>query len=250
MQDYVRLPFGKHMSFLIKALDGDESFVTEPTLPPLPTSVDANIVNAAIAFLRRGSLTIQPRKQWPLGGMPKYGIEATLGPRAISRDHQAQPGKALCVWGDAGWGKLVRQGKYHDGIFSDELVRACVNMIHEWRPHPRPTWVTCVPSLRHPDLVPNFAKRLAAALEIPFYKVIVKTDERPEQKTMANSIQQARNIDGSLALNELPIPPEPVLLVDDMVDSRWTLTVSAWLLRKNGSGEVWPMALSQTGHEE
>jgi ATP-dependent DNA helicase RecQ len=35
-----------------------------------------------------------------------------------------------------------------------------------------------------------------------------------------------------------------------MVDSRWTLTVSAWLLRKNGSGEVWPMALSQTGHDE
>lgn len=77
-----------------------------------------------------------------------------------------------------------------------------------------------------------------------------KTDARPEQKTMANSTQQARNIDGSLALNGQPIPPGPVLLVDDMVDSRWTLTVSAWLLRKNGSGEVWPMALSQTGHDE
>jgi ATP-dependent DNA helicase RecQ len=41
-----------------------------------------------------------------------------------------------------------------------------------------------------------------------------------------------------------------VLLVDDMVDSRWTLTVSAWLLRQAGSGEVWPMVLSQTGHDE
>jgi ATP-dependent DNA helicase RecQ len=39
-------------------------------------------------------------------------------------------------------------------------------------------------------------------------------------------------------------------LVDDMVDSRWTLTVAAWLLRKNGSGDVWSMALSQTGHDE
>ena len=47
-----------------------------------------------------------------------------------------------------------------------------------------------------------------------------------------------------------PIPAGPVLLVDDMVDSRWTLTVSAWQLRKNGSGAVWPMALSQTGHDE
>ena len=76
--------------------------------------------------------------------------------------------------------------------------------------------------------------------------VIAKTVARPEQKTMANSTQQARNIDGSFALNGQAIPPEPVLLVDDMVDSRWTLTVSAWLLRKSGSGAVWPLALSQT----
>lgn len=80
--------------------------------------------------------------------------------------------------------------------------------------------------------------------------VIAKTDARPEQKTMANSTQQARNIDGSLALSGQPIPPSPVLLIDDIVDSRWTLTVSAWLLRKSGSGVVWPMALSEAGHDE
>jgi ATP-dependent DNA helicase RecQ len=123
-------------------------------------------------------------------------------------------------------------------------------MIHEWNPQPAPAWVTCVPSLRHPDLVPNFARRLATALGLPFHTVIAKTDNRPEQKTMANSTQQARNIDGSLALNGRPIPTTPVLLVDDMVDSRWTLTVSAWLLRTNGVDQVWPMALSQTGHDE
>ena len=53
-----------------------------------------------------------------------------------------------------------------------------------------------------------------------------------------------------LKLNGQPVPHGPVILVDDMVDSRWTLTVSAWLLRQAGSGEVWPMALSQTGHDE
>ena len=67
---------------------------------------------------------------------------------------------------------------------------------------------------------------------------------------MQNSAQQARNIDGSLALNGQPVPHGPVLLVDDMVDSRWTLTVSAWLLRANGSGAVWPLALSQTGNDQ
>lgn len=245
MQDYVSLPFGEHMGFLIGALDGDPSAVTAPALPPLPTTVDTDLINAAVAFLRRTSLPIDPRKKWPDGGMPQYGVRGFIAPA-----HQAEPGKALCVWGDAGWGGLVRRGKYHDGRFSDDLVAACIKMINEWNPQPAPTWVTCVPSLRHPDLVPDFAQRLAAALELPFHMVIAKTDARPEQKTMANSTQQARNIDGSLALNGQAIPPGPVLLIDDMVDSRWTLTVSAWLLRKSGSGEVWPMALSQTGHDE
>ena len=245
MQEYVSRPFGQHMGFLIDALDGDSSTVSPPSLPPLPEDVDQLLVREAEEFLCRTSLPIEPRKKWPVGGMPQYGIHT-----ASTIPYQAQPGKALCVWGDAGWGGLVRQGKYHDGHFSDDLVAACVKMIHEWNPQPSPTWVTCVPSLRHPELVPNFAQRLAAALGLPFHMVIAKTDARPEQKTMANSTQQARNIDGSLALNGQPIPPGPVLLVDDMVDSRWTLTVSAWLLRKSGSGAVWPMALSQTGHDE
>jgi ATP-dependent DNA helicase RecQ len=245
MQEYVAHPFGQHMGFLIDALDGDSSTVSPPSLPPLQEDVDQLLVRKAEEFLRRTSLPIEPRKKWPVRGMPQYGIHT-----AATIPYQAQPGKALCVWDDAGWGGLVRQGKYHDGRFSDDLVAACVKMIAEWNPQPAPTWVTCVPSLRHPDLVPNFAQRLAAALDLPFHVVIAKTDARPEQKTMANSTQQARNIDGSLALNGQPIPPGPVLLVDDMVDSRWTLTVSAWLLRKSGSGTVWPMALSQTGHDE
>ena len=245
MKDYVSLPFGGHMGFLISALDGDPSGVSKPALPPLPTTVDAELIKEAVAFLRRTSLPIEPRKKWPAGGMPQYDVKGF-----IDTAHQAEPGKALCVWNDSGWGGVVRQGKYHDGHFSDALVAACVKMIQKWNPQPGPTWVTCVPSLRHPELVPNFAQRLAAALGLPFHRVIAKTDARPEQKTMANSIQQARNIDGSLECNGQPILPGPVLLVDDMVDSRWTLTVSAWLLRKNGSGTVWPLALSQTGHEK
>jgi len=177
--------------------------------------------------------------------MRQYGVNGKIPPQL-----QSQPGKALCVWGDAGWGGLVRKGKYHDRHISDELVGACVKMVREWNPAPAPKWVTCVPSLRHPDLVPNFAQRLAAALGLPFHAVIAKTDDRPEQKTMANSTQQARNIDGSLEITRDHIPHGPVLLVDDMVNSRWTLTVSAWLLLKHRSGPVWPLSLSQTGHDE
>lgn len=177
--------------------------------------------------------------------MPRYRLHGSIPPLL-----RAQPGKALCMWGDAGWGGLVRRGKYHDHKFSDELVDACVKMIQDWNPRPFPTWVTAVPSLRHPALVPDFAARLANALGLPFTMTLVKTDNRPEQKAMANSIQQARNIDGSLAVGAEAIPGGPVLLVDDMVDSRWTLTVAAWLLRQHGAGPVWPLALGQTGHAE
>ena len=245
MQTYVDLPFGSHMPFLISALDGDPEGVQPPNLPPLKSYVDPKLVIAATNFLKRTSLPFEPRKKWPTGGLPIYGLSGSIG-----TFHQAQVGRSLCVWGDAGWGNLVRKGKYHDGHFSDELVLAFKEMIDEWAPTPAPQWVTCVPSLRHPELVRDFARRVAVSLGLPFYNAISKTDERPEQKTMANSVQQARNVDGSLSISNAPLPDGPVLLVDDMVDSRWTIAVSAWLLRKNGSGEVWPVALSLTGYNE
>ena len=243
MQDYVRLESG-HMAFLIQALDGDPATVSPPDLPPLSTGVDPSLLEEAIVFLRRTSLPIEPRKQWPAGGMPRYAVSGR-----IEASLQAQPGKALCVWGDAGWGASVRQGKYDDGRFSEDLVEACRQLTQEWSPEPAPMWVTCVPSRRHPDLVPDFAHRLAAALGLPFEPVLIRTDDRPPQKTMANSIQHARNVDGSLEIDR-QVRVEPVLLVDDMVDSRWTLTVAAWLLRSHGSGEVWPLALAQAGGGE
>ena len=245
MQEYVALPFGDHMKYLIKALDGDSSNVTAPPLSPLPTYTTEAMVRDAVGFLQRTSLPIEPRRVWPPGGLPRFSLRGPIEPA-----FQAQRGLALCVWGDAGWGGIVSQGKYRDGKFADVLVEACVRMVREWKPFPRPTWVTCIPSLRHPNLVPDFAERLAKALGLQFYAALKKTDNRPEQKTMANSTQQARNIDGSLALSGSPVGRGPVILVDDMVDSRWTLTVATWLLRQGGSSEVWPLALALTGQGE
>jgi len=91
---------------------------------------------------------------------------------------------------------------------------------------------------------------LAESLHIPFHDILEKTDDRPEQKSMANSSQQARNVDGSIDLKTDKVPDGPVFLVDDMVDSRWTITVATYLLRLNGSGEVFPLALAYTGHNE
>ncbi len=242
MQAYVDLASG-HMEFLIEALDGESDRIPPPNLPPLPTTPNSAQIREAISFLRRASLSIEPRKQWPPGGMNHYDLSGR-----IAGDLRAQPGRALCVWGDAGWGDLIRQGKYNDRWFSDDLVTACANMVREWCPEPAPEWVTCIPSMRHPDLVPGFACRLAEALALPFNQVLAKTADRPEQKTMANSTRQAHNVDGALErIDGEEILIGPVLLVDDMADSGWTLTVAAWLLRSRGSGAVWPLTLAHTG---
>jgi ATP-dependent DNA helicase RecQ len=244
MQEYVRLTSG-HMEFLIRALDGDPSTIAPPRLAPLPATVDPALVRDAVAFLRRTSLPIEPRKMWPPGGLPHFGVSGK-----IAAGHVAEAGKALCVWGDAGWGELVRQGRYRDGRFDDRLVAACAALVRAWNPEPAPTWVTCIPSLRRPSLVPDFAHLLADALELPFRAVLARTTDRPEQWEMANSTQQARNVDGSFAVVGGTLPSGAVLLVDDMVDSRWTLTCAAWFLRTHGSGEVWPLALAVSGGDE
>ena len=212
MKEYVNLPFGQHMAFLIQALDGDLNQLTEPKLPPLPESIDSKLIQEAINFLCRSDFPIEPRKKFPPGGLHGYKVKGN-----IAETYQAQEGRVLSIWGDAGWGELVKQGKYQDGRFSDELVTAFVEMIQKWNPQPAPTWVTCVPSLRHPDLVPNFAKRVAKMLGLPFDPIIVKIKETAEQKTMANSSLQARNLDGAFSLSHQPSRGS-VLLIDDMVD--------------------------------
>jgi ATP-dependent DNA helicase RecQ len=240
MQEYVDLPAG-HMAFLIRALDGEPGDCPVPGLPDLPATVDQILVREAVAFLRRISLPIEPRRQWPLDSMPVYGLKGLI-PRGL----QAEPGRALCTLGDAGWGELVRQGKDQDHHLAEELVEACAVMIREWNPQPAPNWVTCIPSLRDPILVQDFAERLAERLRLPFQSMICRTIDSPPQQTMQNSMQQAHNLDGAFDVTET-LPEGPVLLVDDTVDSRWTMTVTAWLLRSHGSGEVYPVALASMG---
>ena len=183
MQEYVGLDSG-HMEFLIRALDGDPEGLSRPDLPDLPTVPDPARVQDAVSFLRRSHRPITPRKRWPTGAK-------------IDETELANPGLALCVWGDAGWGEKVRTGKYQAGRFSDDLVGASAAAVREWQPDPYPQWVTAIASRRHAQLVPDFARRLAAALDLPYREALRKKEDRPEQKTMQNSDQQARNVIGA-----------------------------------------------------
>ncbi|HSS42962.1 MAG TPA: RecQ family ATP-dependent DNA helicase [Solirubrobacterales bacterium] len=207
----------------------------EPFLPVVP---DPDLVREAAIFLKRAHRPIEPRKQWP----------AHLGERRgnIPEEHRLQEGRALAIYGDAGWGRAVKEGKT-EGSFSDDLVAAVAEMIeNDLQPDPRPTWVTAIPSRRDPGLVPGFARRLADRLELPYRQALAKTRDTPQQKTMENSVQQVRNVIGAFAVDSAEIMDGPVLLVDDMVDSRWSVTVCGVALREAGSGPVYPIALGET----
>jgi ATP-dependent DNA helicase RecQ len=140
---------------------------------------------------------------------------------------------------------LVRRGR-REGRFDDELVQACADLLGRWRPEPAPRWVTAVPSRRSGPLVPEFAQRLAGALGLPYVDALERTGDNPPQREMANSPQQVANVRGEFRVAGAP-PGEPVLLVDDVRYSGWTLATVGAQLRAKGAGPVHPLVLSLAG---
>lgn len=179
-----------------------------------------------------------PRKQWSAGIIGE-------SKKAIPKEFQNEAGRVLCNYGDAGWGKHVSKDKYIHGCFREELVDASVELIKGWEMENRPTWVTSVPSLRRPKLVKDFATRIAKRLNIPYVGSIIKQNETDQQKTMENSYQQAKNARKGFEVTGV-VNREPVLLIDDMVDSKWTLTVCGVLLKEAGVSKVYPFAIAST----
>jgi len=208
--------------------------------PLVPTEYSPALAIRAVEFLRQSEIVIQPRAQWPGDALAEQGFRGR-----IPLELRPEIGRALSIWGDAGWGELVKQGRQHDGYFDEQLVGGAVELLERWRPEPAPTWVTCVPSLAQPKLVPSFAEQLAAELGLPFVACVRKTRHTEPQRYMNNSNQQARNLAGAFEVDASSIEPGPVLLVDDLVDSGWTLTVVSALLRQAGAEAVVPLVLAQ-----
>ena len=202
------------------------------------SSFDRGQAISATRFLRQSEIPLTCLRQVPHDAFTVYDFGGNL-----PQELRAETGRILCRWGDAGWGQAVADDK-HTGHFRQELAEAVAEMIRErWQPDPSPQWITCVPSHAHPNLVPDFARKLAAALQLPFLPVVSKTADNEPQKAQQNRFHQCRNLDGAFQI-EGPVPPGAVLLVDDIADSRWTLTVIAALLRQAGCGPVWPVALA------
>ena len=246
------------MEFLARALDDPSpdpcgkcmNCARRSKRQPVPDE----LIREAVEFLRGDTINIDPRKQWPRAVLSELqqAMPAAVGhskegklKTTIPEDLRPEEGRALCIYGDAGWGRIVAQCKYDAGRFNDELVAASATLIRDrWQPDPFPQWIVCVPSKRKPLLVSDFARRLAAQLGIPCLPVIEKARETEPQKRMENSAQQVRNLLGTFSV-ERDILIGPVVLVDDVIDSGWTMTMIAALLRMNNSGSVFPFALAK-----
>jgi ATP-dependent DNA helicase RecQ len=196
----------------------------------------------AAEFLGHQVIPLEPRKKWPPGGLPLFGFRANA---MIGPELRSEHGRALAVFLVGPVGRRVRTEKYELEHFSELTVAQAANAIREWAPQPKPEWIAAMLSDRRPQLVPNFAQRLAANLGILYVDALRKVRVTEEQKTMENAPFRAKNLDGSLEIVPFAGMERPGLFVDDMHDSGWTATVAIALLRQAGAGVVFPFALAK-----
>jgi len=190
-------------------------------------------------FLKYTEFEIEMKKRIPAGLFNLYPFKGII-PNNLRPDGA----KCLSRWGDGGLGEDVKEGKL-SGTFSDSLVEETLKMIERWGIEV--SWVTCVPSRNHPNLVPDFAKKIARGLQLPFMDVIEKVRSNDFQKNQENTFHQAKNLDGVFEVDGEKINTLPVLIIDDIFDSGWTFTVCTALLKNAGVKKVYPLALSSSG---
>jgi ATP-dependent DNA helicase RecQ len=207
---------------------------------------------AAQAYLGRVGVELSPRRQWPTG-LPAIGV--ALSGR-IPPEEQPLPGRALGRLSDLGWGERLRRlvgDGAPDGPVPDEVFAGVVQALAGWArgtdPWPaRPAAVVAVGSRGRPRLVGDLAARISAVGRLPLLGTLP-----PSPSPAGGRANSARRV---AALHDaFPVPDEvavgctagPVLLVDDLVDSGWTMALAARALRRAGAPAVLPFALAQAG---
>jgi ATP-dependent DNA helicase RecQ len=211
--------------------------------------VPADAVSAARDRLLGPGLELEPRKMWP-AGMGKLGIDVS---GKIGLDAAALPGRALGRLADLGWGPRLRAvlgPAAGDGPVPDDLAAATVRVLAAWRWDDRPAGVVSVPSRTRPQLIDSLARRIADVGQIPYLGPLAYGDAGQEVPgRQYNSAQRLRAVWDTVAVpgslsDAVGALAGPVLLVDDLLDSGWTMTVAALRLRMAGAAGVLPLVLA------
>ena len=216
--------------------------------PWYPTEVPDAAIGAARTRLARAGVDVEPRAQWP-SGMDRLGVPVR---GRIPADEAMAPGRALARLSDLGWGQRLRSVLAEDAPAAPELIRAVVPVLAEWGWAERPVAVVAVPSRRRPQLVESLAAGIGEIGRLPFLGSLDLAHGGPTGEAGGNSAFRLagvweRIVVGDDLRERLDRIPGPVLLVDDLVDSRWTLTVAARELRLAGAPAVLPFALAVDG---
>lgn len=199
-----------------------------------PVTVSAVSKRRAIDFLENLTIPIDPWNYWPRNNLV-----------ADTKNYYPNlQGIALSKYNE-GLGKLVRDGKYSTQKFDDQLVRKGARVLKKYIKEHDLCCVTAVPSL-NTNVVPDYAKRLAAACGLPYVDLLRKTNQS-HQKDLENTAHQFENAYKSFESISSASIPSSVVLVDDMVDSGLTLAVCGALLRQAGCERVFPLALADAG---
>lgn len=216
--------------------------------PWYPTEVPESTVGAATAALDRVGVPIEPRGQWPTGA-DRRGVEVK---GRIAVDERAETGRVVARLTDLGWGGTLRElfaAGAPDQEIPEALVGAVVRALRDWPWEQRPAGVVAMPSESHPLLVASTAAAISRLGRLPMLGTLDLDPRIPRTGTGGNSAFRLASVWGRFGVG-----PElaqavagvggPVLLVDDLVDSRWTLTVAARELRRAGAPAVLPFALA------
>ena len=201
------------------------------------TAVDEATLAATRERLRRPGVDITPRKQWP-SGLASLGLE--LKGRIADG---AQPGRAIGRLTDLGWGARLRKLLAEpDAEVPDEVIGAAIEVLKVWDWKTRPVAVLGLDSETHPLLISSTVRRLAEVGRLTNLGTLRYAPQR-RPVTAANSAYRVAALDGAWERPEISADG-PVLLVDDLVDTGWTMTMAAQLLRSAGAPEVLPFALA------
>lgn len=259
MREYATTP-GCRMRYLRECLDdagaGDCGRCDRCAGPLVAADVSEPALAAARAHLNRPGVKIAPKKLWPTGleavGVPLKG--------RIPPAEQALAGRAVGRLSDLGWGGRLREllgPEAPDGALPDDVAAAVVEVLKAWAhgadPWPRrPVGVVAVGSRRRPRLVGSLAERIAAVGRLPLLGQVVPTAAAAPAGPRGNSAMRVRALHAAFVVPQeladaLAGLDGPVLLVDDLVDTGWTLAMVARLLRRAGAPEVLPLALAVAG---
>jgi ATP-dependent DNA helicase RecQ len=204
---------------------------------------------AAGRALSSPGVLLDARSSWP-SGMSRLGVELS---GRIPPGRAVQDGRVLARLSDLGWGQRLRALlDAPDAPVSPELITACSLVLREWDWVQRPVAVATVPSRRRPILTSSLGSELARIGRLEDLGALDLVDGGPQGQAGGNSAFRLAGVWGRLAVpaamaERLRELDGPVLLVDDVVDSRWTLTVAGAALRGAGADAVLPFGLAQAG---